>query len=225
VSGGKADSPQTTVPALPDSLQWVRNSAEYKALTLQSYRQANQRLAVKVSHKQPGSWAVVLDADETVLDNSQYQKERALIGQGFSLGSWAEWVRRKAAPAVPGAVRFTNRIHELGGYVAIVTNREQAQCADTAENLDSEGILFDVVLCKTDSADKNPRFKMVQDGTTSASLPPVEIEMYVGDQIADFPALGEDVRFDGEDAFDDFGELLIVIPNPMYGNWTQNPGE
>ena len=48
---------------------------------------------------------MILDADETVIDNSLYQRERAAVGQGFSSDTWAAWVERRAATALPGAGR------------------------------------------------------------------------------------------------------------------------
>jgi 5'-nucleotidase (lipoprotein e(P4) family) len=220
-STGKADGPATPAPTMPDSIHWVRNSAEYRAASLQAYRLAYQRLALKVSQKPPGTWAVVVDGDETVLNNSEYQKERAALGQGFSPDSWNEWVHRKAATAVPGAVAFANRVFALGGYLAVVTNRTDAQCDDTRANLDQLAFGYDVVLCMTDKSDKNPRFQQVASGGAGA-IPAVSIEMYLGDQVTDFPALNEDLRLGTDDDFDDFGKDLIIIPNPMYGGWTAN---
>jgi len=216
---GKADG--TAAPVMPDSVHWVRNSAEYRAAALQAYRLAYQRLALKVAQKSAGTWAVILDCDETVLNNSQYQKERAAIGQGFSPDSWDEWVRRKAATAVPGAVAFSNIVFELGGYVVVVTNRNDAQCDATRANLDQLAFGYDAVLCQTDKSDKNPRFQQVAAGQAGA-VPAVSVEMYVGDQVTDFPALNQDLRLGTDEDFDDFGKSLILIPNPMYGGWTAN---
>src|SRR5689334_32321 len=69
---------------LPDSVHWFRNSAEYRALAIQTYLAAGERLAAIVADGSAGAWAVALDADETVLNNSQYNKERALQGLGYS---------------------------------------------------------------------------------------------------------------------------------------------
>ncbi len=218
---GKADGPATPAPVMPDSIHWVRNSAEYRAAALQAYRMAYQRLAPKVAQKDPGTWAVVMDADETILNNSEYQKERAALGQGFSPDSWDEWVHRKAATAVPGAVAFSNHVFGLGGYLAVVTNRTDAQCDDTRANLDALAFSYDVVLCMTDKSDKNPRFQQIAAGQAGL-VPAVSIEMYVGDQVTDFPALNEDLRLGTDDDFDDFGKALIIVPNPMYGGWTAN---
>src|SRR5690348_15365830 len=64
---------------LPNDVRWFRTSAEYRALTRQAYRVATERLPELSRGLAPQSWAVILDADETVLDNSEYQRRRAML--------------------------------------------------------------------------------------------------------------------------------------------------
>jgi hypothetical protein len=137
-------------PRLPGALHWMRDAAEYRALLIQTYGAAGDRLEEIVGGLPPGTWAVSLDGDETVIDNSQYLKERALQGAGFTAESWAEWTTRQAAPPLPGALDFLHRVRELGGRIAIVTNRRASQCPDTEENFRKHEIPFDVILCAPD---------------------------------------------------------------------------
>jgi 5'-nucleotidase (lipoprotein e(P4) family) len=209
---------------LPEAIHWVRNSAEYKAATLQAFRLATDRVERAYHGRTPGTWAVVTDADETLLDNSQYQKDRAAVGGAFTAESWRAWVARRAAPAVPGAVEFTTRVHSLGGRVIVVTNRGESECPDTEINLRTVGLAVDAVLCRPEgpSSSKQPRFDQVASGGTGRGLPPLEIVLFVGDNILDFPGLSQDARSQA-DRLDDFGVRFIVIPNPMYGSWERNP--
>ena len=87
------------------------------------------------------------------------------------------------------------------------------------------GLRADEVLCKTDPANgsKEPRFDAVARGTPPSTLPPLRVLMWVGDNIQDFPALGQEVRTQGAQAFDAFGRNFVVLPNPMYGSWERNP--
>jgi 5'-nucleotidase (lipoprotein e(P4) family) len=117
---------------IPASVRWFRASAERRALSLQTYRLATTALERRAAGLPAGSWAVILDADETVIDNSPYQQELARRRATFDAATWNAWVMRAAAAALPGAPEFTRRAHELGGRVVIVTNREQAQCDATA---------------------------------------------------------------------------------------------
>jgi 5'-nucleotidase (lipoprotein e(P4) family) len=209
-------------PALPRDIHWVRDSAEYRALAIQAYGWATQQVERSAAGKPARSWAVILDADGTVLDNSQHQM--ATANAPHSEVTWNAWVRRRASGLVPGAAAFLARVHELGGVIAIVTNRDEAVCADTRENLRALALPVDVVLCKPPGAsDKNPRFESVVRGTASPDLPPLEVLAYVGDNIRDFPGQGQDLRLKPEDALADFGRRYFVLPNPMYGSWEANP--
>jgi 5'-nucleotidase (lipoprotein e(P4) family) len=169
-------------------------------------------------------WAVILDADETVLDNSTYQVERSRQGLGYSSESWNAWVRREEATVLPGAMSFIQRVKALGGHVAIVTNRDISVCRETEANLATEGVPFDVVLCRgPETREKEVRFEMVQEGTTHAGLPPLEVLVWVGDNIEDFPGGTQALRGADAAALADFGRRFFVLPNPMYGSWEGNP--
>jgi 5'-nucleotidase (lipoprotein e(P4) family) len=210
------------VAEMNDATHWARNSAEFDALSVQAYQTAIAQIeAMHDAGELPASWAVTFDADETLLSNAQFEKERAELGVGYSSKAWAQWVRRRAAPANPGAVALTQRIHELGGYVAVVTNRKVTECDATLENLRNEGIEPDGILCRTGSSDKSARWAMVEEGR-AGDIPATTLVMWVGDNIHDFPGMEQESRFDGAEAFGDFGRRFIVIPNPMYGSWTRN---
>jgi 5'-nucleotidase (lipoprotein e(P4) family) len=199
-------------------------SAEARATRLQAYRRAGERLHEMAAAGQlSGDWGVILDCDETVIDNARYQRERAELGVGYSGPSWIEWVERQQATAIPGAVDFLAEVRGLGGRVVFVTNRKaQIECAPTVANLDAIGLRADAVLCRTATSDKNPRFESVADGTAAADLPPLEVVMWVGDNILDFPGLSQEMRHEQDGAFADFGDRFILIPNPMYGSWEKN---
>jgi 5'-nucleotidase (lipoprotein e(P4) family) len=212
---------------VPLAIRWVRDSAEYRAAAVQAYRMATQRVEVVGTGMPRGKWAVSLDADETVLDNSQYQKERAALGQPFTAESWREWIARKAAPASPGAAAFLRRVKEMGGAVVIVTNRTQAECPDTEANFRALALPFDLMLCRADGGpgEKESRYDAVAAGTAAPGLGPLEIVLWVGDNIQDFPQQRQEMRKGGEAAFTEFGGRFVIIPNPMYGSWERNPAE
>jgi acid phosphatase len=209
---------------LPRDVHWFRNSAEYRAIAIQTFGAASARLRELASSHARGGWAVILDADETVLDNSEYQRRLALGGGTFASDTWNAWVREEAAVAVPGAAGFIRAVRELGGRVAIVTNRDDEVCDATRANLRRLSIEVDVVLCRQlGVSDKNPRFAAVTGGSAAAGLPALVVLLWVGDNVQDFPGLTQDVRAQGEAAFDAFGRTWFVLPNPMYGSWERNP--
>ena len=202
----------------PLAVRWTRTSAEHDAAFEQTYRLAGERLRA-VADTLRGDWGVILDADETVLDNSLYQRERAALGLDFTAESWDAWVRRSEATALPGAVAFTNLVAALGGRAVIVTNRSEATCDVTRATLAVRGVEAAAVLCQTAaSGDKNARFADVQQGRVPG-LPALAIAMWVGDNIQDFPEL---TQATWSPAAGLFGSRYWMLPNPMYGSWTRN---
>jgi 5'-nucleotidase (lipoprotein e(P4) family) len=221
----KADG--ETGPVLPNDIHYVRHSAEYRAAFLQAYGGATARLERMVEEEslEEGTWAVALDGDETVWSNALYEQERALLGLGYTRTSWGRWVRSKRATALPGAVAFLRRVHELGGRVAIVTNRTRTECPYSEQNAREIGLEYDVMLCKVSTSEKEARWRAIEAGTASPTLPPLRVVMWVGDNIQDFPDLDQELRRGDDAAFADFGDQFVMLPNPMYGSWERNPVE
>lgn len=212
----------TNSDSIPLALRWYRASAEVHAVFVQTYRNATAAVQPLAAAQAGRPWGVIMDADETILDNSMYQQSRG--GRGYTPGTWEEWVRAEKATPLPGAADFINRVRALGGKVSIVTNREENVCPETMANLRAVGLNVDQVLCKpVNSGDKNPRFVAVQSGTGPSTLPPMKVLMWVGDNIQDFPGLSQDVRHGGAAGFAEFGKTWIVLPNPLYGSWDKNP--
>jgi 5'-nucleotidase (lipoprotein e(P4) family) len=220
-----APAPQSppAAPAQPLAVHWFRTAAEQEAIFVQTYRAATARMEALAGGRAAGTWAVILDADETVLDNSTYQKERAEQGLGFTDESWDAWVRRVEATALPGAAAFIARARQLGGRVVLVTNRDEDICDPTRANVVRVGITVDAVLCRVGGvSDKNPRFRAVEEGAVPG-IAPAEVLVWVGDNIQDFPALNQQLRGRGEAAYALFGDRYFILPNPMYGSFEGNP--
>lgn len=200
---------------------WVERSSEYRALVAQVYRQAIARVDALADGRGRGEWGVVLDADETVISNLAYQLEREAEGLSYTADSWRAWVGRREATPLPGAAAFLDRVRALGGRIAIVTNRLGSECDDTEAVFREHLLDFDVMLCRPDgeSSDKNARFAMVADGAWPGASGPIEILVFVGDNILDFPGMAQQGRNHPDDAFNRFGADFFLVPNPMYGSW------
>jgi 5'-nucleotidase (lipoprotein e(P4) family) len=199
----------------------VRESAEHRALFLQVFRAATAHVETAAQTREAGTWAVAVDADETILDNSLYQIERERQGLGFTRESWRAWTERREAIPLPGARGFLARVNALGGRIAVITNRRVSECPDTEAVLRAHDLVYDVILCRPDDgpSDKTARFEAVVSGTTPAGFPPLEVVAVLGDNIRDFPGRSQALRDEGDEAFADFGARLFVLPNPMYGSW------
>jgi 5'-nucleotidase (lipoprotein e(P4) family) len=223
---------QCTTPTnhkLTPALHWFRDSLEYCRLATSVYTAALRAAYRRAVRYGPKGWIVFMDADETVLDNSLYERERERCGEGFSQPTWDKWIKAGMAAAVPGAAAFTQTVHALGGLVAIVTNREEADDPITRANLKAAGIWFDyeIGLPKGENGDKTQRWRnavAMLGQEVGGSPKPV---MWLGDQVTDFGILdaqGQIVRAMSEhDAGKYIGTRYFVIPNPVYGGWSKNP--
>ena len=213
-------------PRVPtDELHWLRSSAEYRAITIQTYRAALEAAAKASAGRPAGSWAISVDADETIIDNSDYEVELQQAGLVHTDAAWKAWVKRGERKAVPGATTFLAGVQKLGGRVAVVTNTVQSLCGDVAANLDSLRLPYDVLVCRPDDGGdrKEWRWRSVADGTARPDLGPLAILVWVGDNIQDFPDQSQALRSQPETAFAEFGVRFFALPNPIYGTWERNP--
>jgi 5'-nucleotidase (lipoprotein e(P4) family) len=67
--------------------------------------------------------AIILDVDETVLDNSPAQAFLVKTQAAYCAANWDRWVASRQATAVPGAIAFTQAAERAGIKVFYVTNR------------------------------------------------------------------------------------------------------
>ena len=223
-------------PRPPDAtrgleIKYVRDSAEYATLCRQVYRMATE--AVRKNHPGSGTWGVVLDVDETTLDNSQYQVERGIYGLGYDDPSWAGWVQRAEAGSVPGVKEFVDTVRDLRGRIVFITDRYTEYVAvdgskldllkATRDNLEHNRLLQsgDLLCLKTNAADGKPaRRKSAKEGSGVCSWNGISVQIvaFVGDQMTDFPQPGEPFAGAGTDK--EFGNSFFLLPQPMYGRWT-----
>jgi len=205
------------------ALRWYRGAAEVRALFLQAFRLAGERLEALARGKAPGTWAVIADADETLLDTSEFQCELEISRAGkFDPALWDRWVAMERSIATAGAADFVRLVRRLGGLVVVVSNRVEPQHrAATLGNLKALDMAPDALLLAPDYAtrDKNSRFKAVATQGIAGRAAPPEILMYLGDAIGDFPGLTQS----NPGMPGDFGAAFIIVPNPIYGSWLGNP--
>ena len=219
-------APSASPRPIPGNIRWMQVSAEYVGIAVQTYRLATARVEADARGRATGSWGVVLDADDTVINNLDYQSGLAIDGVTHYPERFTAFVKTFTSTAVPGASTFLSRVRALGGRIAIVTNRLQIECADTAEMLRRLKLDHDAVICRPEgagsSSDKTPRYRAIAAGQTAVSRTPIEILVYVGDNIMDFPDTTQAIRKQGESGYGEFGVRWFLLPNPMYGSWQTN---
>ena len=204
-------------------LLWMRTSAEYRALAYQGYNVAMNavKMAVTDPSHQRKPLAIVLDADETVVDNTKLMGESIVNGNGrFDAPWWRQAVHQGKSQAMPGAVEFLNEVHKQGVEIFYVSNRYAPVNLDvTIQNFKELGfpsVDKDHVLLFEKDSDKQPRFDMIAKK--------YYVILYMGDNAGDFP-IGTKGKTLAErnsiiDAHkEDFGTTFVVFPNPAYGSW------
>jgi len=211
------------------AILWTQSSAEYRALAYQTFVLARLRLDENLrSHelrrnirRSPQRAAVIVDADETVLDNSRFQAELVLRGLPYDSQAWRAWCQRAEAGAVPGAVDFLTYAARRGVRVFYVTNRRQAEKAGTIANLQKltfPNVSDETVMVRDDGASSSKESRRQKVAAR------YRIVLLVGDNLNDFTdtfasksIADRAAQVDHERA--QFGTRFIVVPNPMYGDW------
>ncbi|WDI32276.1 HAD family acid phosphatase [Hyphococcus flavus] len=222
-------------PAPDDRLNatlWMQQAVEYKAATETVYALASKRLDEALADR---SWtaapaeqgagyenlppAIILDADETVIDNSPFQAMMVTTGAGFSEDTWNDWARDEKAMAVPGALQFTQEAAAKGVTVFYVTNRSEVVDGATTRNLAALGFPMkageDTVLTKTDTSKKGVRRAMVTAN--------YRVLLLIGDNFGDFVDDYKGTPTERQQVYDAnaerWGREWLVLPNPSYGSW------
>jgi 5'-nucleotidase (lipoprotein e(P4) family) len=200
---------------------WQQSAAEARALQYQAYALARLMLDrdLRVNARLKRQRAVVVDVDETVLDNSAPQAALVINRQAFTSAGWTDWCNRAKAPSIAGAIEFLRYAAARHVRVFYVTNRRDAEKAGTITNLKQLGfpdVSDETVVVRTDVSSKEPRRQKITER--------YRIVLLCGDNLADFSNVFEGKTTEERAAAVDaarqkFGAQFIVLPNPMYGDW------
>lgn len=226
----KQDAPGTH--ELLNATLWVQYSAEYRAVCLQTFHWAADQLDRALADpqwtaalEQTGDYsrlqlAVIIDVDETVLDNSPNEARIIRDQTIFKYDTWDVWVEEARAKAVPGALEFCKYAADRGVMIFYVTNRRDHLREATRRNLEALGFPLaedaEAVLTRGDNSDKGLR--------RSAIAREYRILLLIGDDARDFSsafvnqALPERNNFVARYAAY-WGNRWIILPNPLYGDW------
>ena len=196
----------------PNDVKWVTKSKEYKILCEQIYFNAWKSIKKEVKNSKEA--VIIMDLDETVLDNSKYQIELFKKSEKYNPKSWNKWVEKEEADLVPGAKKFILKFKDKDdSKIIFLSNRDNSTIISTKRNMKKLGILFedDIFLLKKNSEDsKIKRRKEVLLGINRMEeYGSKKIIAYFGDAFGDFP---EDKKYK-------FGVNNFIFPNPMYGKW------
>ena len=204
-----------------NAVLWEQRSGEYRALCYQAFSLAKMKLKEKISmhSRDKKQLAIITDIDETILDNSPQQASNILHNITYSEKSWKEWTSRAIANALPGAVAFFQYADKMGIQIFYITNRKNEERDATVRNLIKAGFpQADTahVMTKDSTSDKEYRRLKIKADYTIALL--------LGDNLNDLDKMFYQQPADTrcnlvKDNSDLFGDVFIVLPNPMYGDW------
>lgn len=223
-----------------NAVAWTQTAIEHHVIYREVYRDAQDKLLQALhdphwdalAHDERGNKlqglkpAVVLDIDETTLDNSPYEARLIRDHRAYSDATWAAWVKEEKARALPGAVAFTRFAAAHGIAVIYLSNRDKSLDAATLANLRQQGFpvsgpdaflgLGTVVPgCKQIGTQKTCRRQRVAAH--------YRVLMQFGDQLGDFLSVSHNTVPDRTAAVKPylgwFGERWFMLPNPTYGDW------
>jgi acid phosphatase len=234
---------QAQAPVPHDGLEanlWTQRSVEFKGNAASIYALGKLRLDQALADKtwtaapveQKGDFAslppaVVLDIDETALDNSLYQVWAMKTGNVFSLATWNQFCNDKVSRAVPGAAEFTKYAESKGVKVFYISNRAVETKQATRENMEKFGFAMggnvDTLMMQGEKPDWGSK-----KGTRRAVIvKDYRILLEFGDNFGDFDDRYGSSEADRVKFFDEnkerWGREWLVIANPTYGSFDAAP--
>ena len=236
-AGKPVQAPATAVAATHPTLSsvlWTQTAVEYRMITRQAFQLAASQLpaaltddnwtAIPQQTEQDGYRslppAVIMDVDETLLDNTPFQARMIAQGSDFDPQQWREWVAEAQASAIPGARGFIQYLKNSGIKPFYVTNRELE--APTLANIRTH---LDPVATAEQVLVKNERPEWTSDKTTRrlAVAENHRVLLLLGDDYNDFIKLdyaSHQQRNELAEQYREYwGQKWFMLPNPQYGHW------
>jgi 5'-nucleotidase (lipoprotein e(P4) family) len=215
---------------------WNQRSVEYRGVTLTVFALAQIRLDQALADRnwtaapaeQKGDYqnlppAIVLDVDETLLDNSLYQVWMMRNNQTFSTRTWDQFCADQVSTAIPGAVDFTKYADSKGVKVFYITNRSAETEKDTRANMDKLGFPMGGTVDTFLMQHEKPEWGNAKGTRRAAVAKDYRVLLNIGDNFGDFDDRYRTSEAERAKAFDSdmayWGRQWLVIPNPTYGSF------
>jgi acid phosphatase len=226
---------------LLDAVLWMQRSVEYKATTMGAFALARLRLdqaladpkwTALIPKEQSGDYqslppAVILDVDETILDNSGYQAWNAIKDTTFEPKTWTSYVNTVTSLAIPGAPEFTQYAASKGVRVFYISNRTAEEEPATRKNLEKFGFPIDGVIDTVLTSREKPDWTSAKGTRRAFIAKDYRVLLNLGDNFGDFVD-----EFRGTEAErlavleqhkSRWGREWIMLPNPTYGSFESAP--
>src|SRR5262245_58945936 len=147
-----AQKPEPPASDLLNAVLWMQRAVEYKASALTAFALARIRLDQALEDRnwtaapkeQTGTYqslppAIILDIDESILDNSGYQAWMTVKGTSFDPKTWNAYVNTMTSLPIPGAPELAKYADSKGVKVFYVSNRTAEEEPPTRKNLEKFG--------------------------------------------------------------------------------------
>ncbi len=204
---------------------------EYRALTYQAFNIAKERIdAIRQDNPTNENLAIVVDIDETLLDNSPHQALMIVSDSSYPF-MWNEWCDLAKASPVPGALEFLQYADEQGFNIFYVSNRKKKYVQESSMknliNLGFPQVTEEHFMLRMERTEENPNPSDKQARRDVIAGLGLEIVLLIGDNLGDFytDERSQTARAEQLESFkNEFGHKFIVLPNAMYGNWPGSIG-
>jgi 5'-nucleotidase (lipoprotein e(P4) family) len=226
-----ATTPPSTAPApvcnpghsILSATLWTQHAAEYRAVALQTYANARMALDRELASAAGGlPPAVILDLDETTLDNTPFEARVIRAGKTYDSASWKAWTAEGGAPAVPGALEFLKYAQSRGVRPFYVTNRDLDEEAGTRRNLETLGFPLDPGIDTLLQRGEND-WKSDKTARREHVARTHRVLLLIGDDLNDFVDAREKSQAERDELMartaNEWGTRWFMLPNPMYGSW------
>ena len=225
---------------LLNAVLWMQRSVEYRASALSAFALARIRLDHALADptwtaapkEQTGAYhslppAVILDVDETILDNSGYQAWMTLQGTTFDPKTWNAYVNTVTSRAIPGAVEFARYADARGVKVFYVSNRTAEEEKATRQNLERLGFPMGDPVDTMLMTRKQPDWGSAKGTRRAWVAKSYRVLLNLGDNFGDFVdeyrgSEAERLKV-MEEHRDRWGREWIMLPNPSYGSFESAP--
>lgn len=227
-----ADDPCAGAYASLNATLWQQTSAEYDAITRQVYASARRNLEAMLAAGIPDPLgrppAIILDVDETVLDNSSFQSSLMKGRKVYSSADWLKYSLNGFPRPIPAALDFLKWAASQNVEVFYVTNRAVGTKPEENEKPRTIGALTHYGFPMADNNHvllKGERPEWTSDKTARREYVAgkYQLLMLFGDDLNDFvstdkKSLPERRKLVLDNA-SKLGTSWYLLPNPSYGSW------
>jgi 5'-nucleotidase (lipoprotein e(P4) family) len=233
-------APDPPASDLLNAVLWMQRSVEFKASALTAFALARIRLDQALAdprwtaapREQTSAYetlppAIILDIDETILDNSGYQAWMTLQGTSFDPKTWNAYVNTVTSLTIPGALEFAKYAESRGVKIFYVSNRTAEEEPATRKNLEKFGFPMGGTVDTMLMARKQPDWGSAKGTRRAHVARSHRVLLNVGDNFGDFVD-----EYRGSEAErlkvleqhrDRWGREWIMIANPTYGSFESAP--